>query len=277
MKFLSSLVIFFAITGTLAFIEVDLNTPEWSEPEKVLRTEALKVLLGKHDIHSKEYKFLHEDLESNGLSSTHEIDIINYLDTQYYGPIEIGTPGEKFNVVFDSGSSNLWVRSSKCYSISCWYHPTYHHTKSSTYVSNGTTFGVTYGSGSISGWVSQDSVNFGGVEVPTQEFAEITKLSGIGFITGKMDGILGLGYDAISELGITPIFESMFNQGLIDDESFSFYLTRESSAAGSSLVLGGVNPKYAASDFKYYPLSAESYWFTYIHYNDLLGLLLWKT
>ncbi|KAL0422144.1 UNVERIFIED_CONTAM: Aspartic proteinase [Sesamum latifolium] len=186
----------------------------------------------------------------------------NYMDAQYYGEISIGSPPQNFTVIFDTGSSNLWVPSSKCYfSIACYFHKRYKASKSSTYTKIGKPCSIHYGSGSISGYFSQDNVGVGDVVVKDQVFIETTREGSLTFVLAKFDGILGLGFQEISVGDAVPVWYNMVDQGLVDEKVFSFWLNRDPTAeVGGELIFGGVDPKHYKGDHSYVPVTEKGYW-----------------
>ncbi|KAM7481863.1 hypothetical protein LguiB_006446 [Lonicera macranthoides] len=197
--------------------------------------------------------------------SDSDVDILslkNYMDAQYYGEIGVGSPPQKFTVIFDTGSSNLWIPSSKCFlSIACWFHSKYKASKSSTYTQNGKSCSITYGSGSVSGFFSQDNVEVGDLVIKDQVFMEATKEGSLTFVIGRFDGIFGLGFQEISVGNVVPPWYNMVEQGLVNEEIFSFWLNRDQDAEeGGELVFGGVDPNHFKGKHTYVPVTQKGYW-----------------
>uniref|UniRef100_A0A8C6S8P3 Peptidase A1 domain-containing protein n=1 Tax=Neogobius melanostomus TaxID=47308 RepID=A0A8C6S8P3_9GOBI len=183
--------------------------------------------------------------------------LTNFMDAQYYGSISIGNPAQEFTVLFDTGSSNLWVPSIHCsfFDLACWVHHRYNSKKSSTYVQNGTQFSIRYGRGSLSGFISADTVSV------SAQFGEAVKQPGITFAVARFDGILGMAYPSISVGKVTPVFDSAMAAKLLPQNVFSFYISRDPLAAvGGELILGGTDPQYYSGDLHYVNVTRKAYW-----------------
>lgn len=194
---------------------------------------------------------------------SHNEPLSDVMDAQYFGVISIGNPAQSFKVVFDTGSSNLWVPSTKCsiLQVACKLHARYDSSKSSSYVANGTNFAIQYGSGACSGFLSQDTLQIGDMTVKGQTFAEITKEPGVAFIAGKFDGILGLAFDSISVDHVTPVWYNLVSQSQVASPVFSFWLSKDASAAqGGEITFGGIDEERYEGAITYIPLNSETYW-----------------
>jgi hypothetical protein len=199
---------------------------------------------------------------SDELGNPTSIVINDYQDAQYYGQIEIGTPGQKMNVIYDTGSSNLWGTNQK--PTIPFSHKHYDHSKSSSYVANGTEFAIQYGSGPVSGVYSQDTVQIGDYKLTDYTFAEADNLKGLGagWLIGKFDGICGMGLDDISVDGVTTPLRALANSKALDANVFAFYLGHQSAG---ELIIGGVDDTKYTGDFTYHPVvemvpGRKGYW-----------------
>jgi len=190
----------------------------------------------------------------------HPVPVTNFLNAQYFSEISLGTPPQTFKVILDTGSSNLWVPSSECSSIACYLHTKYDSSSSSTYKKNGTKFEIKYGSGELSGFVSNDVFQIGDLKVKHQDFAEATAEPGLAFAFGRFDGIMGLGYDTISVNKIVPPFYNMLNQGLLDEPVFAFYLGNTNEQQESEATFGGIDESHYTGKMIKLPLRRKAYW-----------------
>jgi len=189
----------------------------------------------------------------------HGVPLSNFMNAQYFSEITLGTPPQTFKVVLDTGSSNLWVPGASCTSIACFLHSKFDASASSTYKANGSEFAIHYGSGSLEGYVSQDTLTIGDLTIKHQDFAEATKEPGLTFAFGKFDGILGLAYDTISVNHITPPFYNAIDQGLLDEKLFTFRLGA-SEEDGGEAVFGGIDDSHYTGKITYVPIRRKGYW-----------------
>lgn len=231
-------------------------------------------------------------------SSSEVVTLENYLDAQYYGEVALGSPPQRFNVIFDTGSSNLWVPSQQCSytSIACWLHNRYDSSRSVTYEPDDREFSIEYGSGSLSGFFSKDVLELGGLKVPDQVFAEAVDEPSLSFVAASFDGIMGMvrldssssirafgktplsplshpsrphhhpfviqGFPEIAVGKVDPPFQNLLKAHPDLDPVFSFWLNRdaEDPDRGGELVLGGVDPAHYKGKHTWAPVTRRGFW-----------------
>lgn len=128
----------------------------------------------------------------------HEFSLQNSGDLQYFGTIGLGTPPKAYEVVFDTGSMNLWVPDKACEGASCQEHHTYQLKDSSSGQvftdedGNYSMVEIQYGTGEIDGAAAEETVQLGTLTVPNMGLLLVVKEGGNVFSGSGFDGVLGM-------------------------------------------------------------------------------------
>jgi len=218
----------------------------------------------------------------------------DFVDLFYVGNITIGTPDQTFNIILDTGSSNLWVADSTCehthsdtsssqasYSNEepgpkvCDNKNRFKSSKSSTYVKNGKPLKIAYGTGSMKGFLGEDTLRFGEVGtdqliVPKTTFGQATELADF-FADVPIDGILGLAFRIIAADFVVPPLINAINQQILDKPLFSVWLDTEgndqsgSRRNGGVFTYGDIDTDNCGPVIDYVSVTFDSYWLFPIH------------
>jgi len=199
---------------------------------------------------------------SSAQAGTAQVELANAYNTQYSGEIEVGTPPQKIRVIFDTGSSNLWVPSGRTLEEAQMLssHQGFFATESETFHSLKQEFSIVYGSGPVAGWYCDDTIQIGDLKLPNLTFAIVDQFQGLGSIYTQgsiFDGILGLGFGSLSVDQIPTVMKELNASGMLHEPVFGFYLGEDQDG---QFVLGGVDPEHYVGDFNFVPVTSPAFW-----------------
>ncbi|XP_063212862.1 pepsin B-like [Chroicocephalus ridibundus] len=187
--------------------------------------------------------------------------ITNHLDSSYFGEISIGSPPQNFLVLFDTGSSNLWVPSTYCQTPACYNHAKFKPSESSTFISNGRSYNISYGSGTLTVVLGYDTLRIQTITVRKQEFGLSKNEPTQPFYYADFDGILGMAYPSLAVGGTPTALQGMLQQDQLTQPIFSFYFSRQPTYSyGGELIFGGIDTRLFHGDIVWAPVTQELYW-----------------
>ncbi|GMS91244.1 hypothetical protein PENTCL1PPCAC_13419, partial [Pristionchus entomophagus] len=186
---------------------------------------------------------------------------IDYADNLYRGEISIGIPPQNFSVMLDTGSTDTWVidaRCTRCPDNSEYTKNRFNSSASSTFTPTNTPYNIPHIS---SGMVASDVLNVAGLVAPEQGFGLSTDTANP-FGDNAIDGVLGLGWPAISIMGVTPPMQNILSQ--LDLPLFTVWLDRHAGPRedrlGGLVTYGALDNMNCEAQVDYVQLSSLTYW-----------------
>ncbi|CAD7965135.1 unnamed protein product [Amoebophrya sp. A120] len=191
------------------------------------------------------------------------------------------------NVVFDTGSTNLWIASDLCTTEPCidTGRNRYSHVLSESFTefngnANDKELDIEFGTGELKGIQGIDDFHVGPFTVKQQSFGLIEKEIGDAFKSIPFEGILGLAFPSMSANNAVPFFDNVIKQEVLQKNEFAFYFNMEEAAtvqdpndksshgAGgknsreplNGLFWGGVDEHFYEPPIKRFNVTQQHYW-----------------
>lgn len=175
---------------------------------------------------------------------------------------DVGTPGQKAHLLFDTGSSTPWMVDAEC-ADTCQHVNKgnrfgYNLSASSTGKLTGDGADMSYLGGTVSGPAVKDKFSAGGLTWDnTFIAANYSDWSSL-----AADGFVGLGFSSVADGGTKPVFEALMEKKLMDKPRFAIYYSREDGddthgkPGKGRLTLGdSYEDKYVEGDMVSLPLT----------------------
>ncbi|KAJ3314969.1 hypothetical protein HDV04_004769 [Boothiomyces sp. JEL0838] len=192
-------------------------------------------------------------------ATTGQEPLSNSQNEFYSAAITVGN-GQQFTVDLDTGSSDVWLRGGNCQSSDNSCNGNKVDVTDSSLTDSGQTWSTSYGSGSVSGEIYTGPISLAGATASNLPFGASTSETGF---SGVADGLLGLGFDSISQISSTlgqsaNFFDALGYSG--NQNRFSFYLSDAADKDDGEVTLGGVDTTKFTGTINYVPLNAQTYW-----------------
>ena len=163
------------------------------------------------------------------------VELKDYSDNQYIGTIGVGTPPQSFSVIFDTGSSDIWVPGNSC--VHCGKHISkFNSNASSSYYPSEAfrddgekeNFDLNYGTGAVRGTVVKETItldhhHFKGVKIGIVEYKDENMAN------FEMDAVFGLGFEGLGSITKPAFYKHIGKDAQFGVQNlrkeFAFYLS----------------------------------------------------
>ncbi|EPS37846.1 hypothetical protein H072_8400 [Dactylellina haptotyla CBS 200.50] len=160
-------------------------------------------------------------------------------DITYFALITIGSNKKQFQVIMDTGSSDLWVPAAGASST----HSTLSQADSQSLVISNSPFSIQYGSGSVAGVLAKDTVNIAGMGIQTT-FGLSQQLSQQ-FDQFQPDGLMGLATSKASSEGVTVPLQVLKDTNQIPAALIGVHLARAGTGTNDGAInFGKIDPSF---------------------------------